>query len=139
MTQGMQAYTLFVREGYRTAEEQQQILDDKIAAYRSEGYTKRMAEETAMEWVALLGTSEHQLGISVDINADTSKCSRDDVYNWLLENSYKYGFIQSFPSGKISITGVTNEPWHYRYVGKEAAETIHQSGMCLEEYIDTLD
>lgn len=98
-----------------------------------------MAEETAMEWVALPGTSEHQLGISVDINADTSKCSRDDVYNWLLENSYKYGFIQRYPSGKISITGVANEPWHYRYVGKEAAETIYQSGMCLEEYIDTLD
>ena len=48
---------------------------------------------TAMEWVALPGTSEHQLGISVDINTDTSKYSRDDVYNWLFENSYKYGFI----------------------------------------------
>lgn len=129
----------YVREGYRTTEEQQQILEDKIAAYRREGYTKRMAEETAMEWVALPGTSEHQLGIAVDINSDTSKCSRDDVYNWLLENSYKYGFIQRYPSGKTSITGVANEPWHYRYVGKEAAETIHQSGMCLEEYIDTLD
>ena len=46
-----------------------------------------------MEWVALLGTSEHQLGLAVNINADTSKCSRDDVYNWLLDNSYKYGFI----------------------------------------------
>ena len=94
----------FVRDGYRTAEEQQQILDDKIAAYRSEGYTKHMAEETAMEWGALPGTSEHQLGLAVDINADTSKCSRDDVYNWLLENSYKYGFIQRYPSGKTSIT-----------------------------------
>ena len=128
----------FVRDGYRTAEEQQQILDDKIAAYRSEGYTKHMAEETAMEWVALPGTSEHQLGLAVDINADTSKCSRDDVYNWLLENSYKYGFIQRYPSGKTSITGVANEPWHYRYVGKEAAEEIHQSGLCLEEYVENL-
>ena len=128
----------FVRDGYRTAEEQQQILDDKIAAYRSEGYTKHMAEETAMEWGALPGTSEHQLGLAVDINADTSKCSRDDVYNWLLENSYKYGFIQRYPSGKTSITGVANEPWHYRYVGKKAAEEIHQSGMCLEEYVENL-
>ena len=128
----------FVRDGYRTAEEQQQILDDKIDAYRSEGYTKHMAEETAMEWVALPGTSEHQLGLAVDINADTSKCSRDDVYNWLLDNSYKYGFIQRYPSGKTSITGVANEPWHYRYVGKEAAEEIHQSGLCLEEYVENL-
>lgn len=107
-------------------------------AYRSEGYTKHMAEETAMEWVALPGTSEHQLGLAVDINADTSKCSRDDVYNWLLDNSYKYGFIQRYPSGKTSITGVANEPWHYRYVGKEAAEEIHQSGLCLEEYVENL-
>lgn len=75
---------------------------------------------------------------AVDINADTSKCSRDDVYNWLLENSYKYGFIQRYPSGKTSITGVANEPWHYRYVGKKAAEEIHQSGMCLEEYVENL-
>lgn len=130
---------IIIREGYQTTEEQQQILEDKIAAYRSEGYTKRMAEETAMEWVALPGTSEYQLGISADINTDTSKCSRDDVYNWLFENSYKYGFIQRYPSGKTSITGVDNEQWRYRYVGKEAAETFHQSGMCLEEYIDTLD
>ena len=76
--------------------------------------------------------------LAVDINADTSKCSRDDVYNWLLENSYKYGFIQRYPSGKTSITGVANEPWHYRYVGKKAAEEIHQSGMCLEEYVENL-
>lgn len=56
----------------------------------------------------------------------------------VLENSYKYGFIQRYPSGKTSITGVANEPWHYRYVGKEAAEEIHQSGLCLEEYVENL-
>ena len=82
-----------------------------------------------LEWnkrlyIALPGASEHQLGLAVDINADTSKCSSDDVYKWLLENSYKYGFIQRYPSGKTSITGVANEPWHYRYVGKEAAAEI---------------
>ncbi len=128
----------FVREGYRTAEEQQATLDEKIQSYLNEGYTRRMAERTAKEWVAVPGTSEHQLGIAVDINADTTLCSRDDVYNWLSENAYKYGFIQRYPSGKTSITGVINEPWHYRYVGVEAAEEIYTSGMCLEEYIDTL-
>lgn len=71
----------FVRDGYRTAEEQQQILDDKIAAYRSEGYTKHMAEETAMEWGALPGTSEHQLGLAVDINAD-SVLEDDEGEQW---------------------------------------------------------
>ena len=61
-----------VREGYRTYEEQQKILDDKIKAYINEGYSQSRAERTAKEWVALPGTSEHQLGIAVDINADKS-------------------------------------------------------------------
>ena len=105
------------------------------------GYLKTSSREhlEVSELISTAITSWCSLGIAVDINADTSKCSRDDVYNWLLENSYKYGFIQRYPSGKTSITGVANEPWHYRYVGKDAAEAIHQSGMCLEEYIDTLD
>ena len=107
-----QGYSLFVREGYRTQEEQQ--------------------------WVAIPGTSEHQLGIAVDINADTTKSSSDDVYNWLAENAHTYGFIKRYPSNKTDITGVINEPWHYRYVGKEAASKIYSQGICLEEYIDTL-
>lgn len=64
-----------VREGYRTYDEQQKILDDKIKAYINEGYSQSRAERTAKEWVALPGTSEHQLGIAVDINADKSKSS----------------------------------------------------------------
>ena len=128
----------FVREGYRTAAEQQKTFDDKIQSYKNEGYTKRMAESLAKEWVALPGTSEHQLGLAVDINADTSRCSRDDLYNWLAENAHEYGFIQRYPSGKTSITGILNEPWHYRYVGKEAALEIYSRGICLEEYIELL-
>lgn len=72
-----------VREGYRTAEEQQEILDDKIQSYINQGYSQVKAERTAKEWVVLPGTSEHQLGIAVDINADKSKCSNEDVYEWL--------------------------------------------------------
>ena len=74
-----------------------------------------------------------------DINADTTKSSSDDVYSWLAENAHKYGFIKRYPSDKTDITGVINEPWHYRYVGKEAALEIYSQGMCLEEYIDTLE
>ena len=87
---------------------------------------------------AIPGTSEHQLGIAVDINADTTKSSSDDVYNWLAENAHTYGFIKRYPSNKTDITGVINEPWNYRYVGKEAASKIYSQGICLEEYIDTL-
>ena len=123
-----------VREGYRTAEEQQEILDDKIQIYINQGYSQVKAERTAKEWVALPGTSEHQLGIAVDINADKSKCSNEDVYGWLAENAYKYGFVLRYPPGKQKITGTSYEPWHYRYVGEEAAKEIYERGICLEEY-----
>ena len=133
-----QGYSLFVREGYRTQEEQQQLMDEKIEAYENEGKSKSEAKKLAEQWVAIHGTSEHQLGIAVDINADTTKSSSDDVYNWLAENAHTYGFIKRYPSNKTDITGVINEPWHYRYVGKEAASKIYSQGICLEEYIDTL-
>mgnify|MGYP000513741701 FL=1 len=133
-----QGYGLFVREGYRTQEEQQQLLDEKIEAYENEGKSKSEAKKLAEQWVAIPGTSEHQLGIAVDINADTTKSSSDDVYSWLAENAHKYGFIKRYPSDKTDITGVINEPWHYRYVGKEAALEIYSQGMCLEEYIQYL-
>lgn len=134
-----QGYGLFVREGYRTQEEQQQLMNEKIEAYENEGKSKSEAKKLAEQWVAIPGTSEHQLGIAVDINADTTKSSRDDVYNWLEENSHTYGFIKRYPSNKTDITGVINEPWHYRYVGKEAASAIYSQGICLEEYIETLE
>ena len=134
-----QGYGLFVREGYRTQEEQQQLMNEKIEAYENEGKSKSEAKKLAEQWVAIPGTSEHQLGIAVDINADTSKSSRDDVYKWLEENAHRYGFIKRYPSNKTDITGVINEPWHYRYVGKEAASAIYSQGICLEEYIETLE
>ena len=125
-----------VREGYRTEEEQQEILDDKIQTCINQGYSQSRAERTAKEWVALPGTSEHQLGIAVDINADKSKCSNEEVYAWLAENAYKYGFILRYPLGKQEITGTSYEPWHYRYVGEEAALEIYEQGICLEEYFE---
>ena len=125
-----------VREGYRTAEEQQEILDEKIQIYINQGYSQSRAERTAKEWVALPGTSEHQLGIAVDINADKSKRSNEEVYTWLAENAYKYGFILRYPMGKQEITGTSYEPWHYRYVGVEAARKIYEQQICLEEYME---
>lgn len=129
---------LFVREGYRTTQDQKQIMEERIQQYRNEGYSRSEAKELAEKYVAVPGTSEHELGIAVDINADTSKCSSDAVYTWLANNAYRYGFIKRYPSEKTEITGVNNEPWHYRYVGVEAAKEIQEKGICLEEYIDLL-
>lgn len=128
---------LYVREGYRTQEEQQQIMDDRIRQYENEGSTAEEAKKKAEEYVAIPGTSEHQLGLSVDINPENkSQESKDKVYGWLAANAYKYGFIKRYPSDKVDITGISNEPWHYRYVGKEAADEMQEKGLCLEEYLE---
>lgn len=122
-------------EGYRTHNEQQKMMNDKINAFLAEGYSAKKADELARDWVAVPGYSEHELGIAVDINADGSS-EPDEVYSWLADNAYKYGFIRRYPPGKERITGISNEPWHYRYVGTEAAEYIYEHDLTLEEYLD---
>lgn len=124
-----------VASGYRTTEKQQSLMDEKINDYEDEGYSAAEAKEKAEAWVAIPGTSEHQLGLSVDINADGIHSTGSKVYEWLDENAYKYGFIHRYPSDKTDITGIINEPWHYRYVGIEAAKEIKDQGVCLEEYL----
>lgn len=125
-----------VASGYRTAEEQQNLMDQKIADYRAEGYSAKEAITKAEAWVAIPGTSEHQLGIAVDINADGIHSTGDEVYEWLNQNAYKFGFICRYSPEKTDITGVIDEPWHYRYVGIEAATEIQSQGVCLEEYLN---
>lgn len=125
---------LIVGSGFRTREKQQSLLDQKIADYRAEGYGDDEAVALAEAWVALPGTSEHEIGICADINAEGSSTS-EEVYAWLAENAWQYGFILRYPEDKTDITGVIYEPWHYRYVGRDAAEEIWRSGLCLEEYL----
>lgn len=125
-----------VGEGYRTSEMQKQMMQEKIDAYMAEGYSKTVAKHQAKKYVAKAGTSEHELGIALDINASTdSSTTNDEVYQWLYDNAYKYGFILRYPEGKEEITSIDYEPWHYRYVGKQAAQEMYESGMTLEEYL----
>lgn len=130
-----QIYAVAV-SGYRTTETQQQLLNEKIEEYKLEGYSPEEANANAEAWVALPGTSEHQLGLSVDINADGISSSGDEVYEWLGQNAFKYGFIRRYPPAKTEVTGVIHEPWHYRYVGVKAATEIQEQGVCLEEYLE---
>lgn len=126
-----------VCSGYRTREVQQRLYDEEVKKYVRQGYTAQEAEELAKTWVAIPGTSEHEIGISVDINAMDERSTDQQVYEWLGQNSYKYGFILRYPQDKTDITGISHEPWHFRYVGKEAAEEIYTKGLCLEEYLGT--
>lgn len=127
-----------VREGYRTKEEQQEILDERIQRYIDEGCSKWRARRAALQYVAVPGYSEHHLGSAVDINADTSMSTNQDVYQWLAKHAHEYGFILRYPPGKEEVTGISYEPWHYRYVGMEAAKEIYEKNYCLEEYIGFL-
>ena len=128
-----------VGEGYRTHEQQEKMMQDKIDAFRSEGYSKKEARRLAEDWVAVPGTSEHELGIALDINAAIdSSTTHEEVYQWLYDNAYRYGFILRYPEGKEAVTGIDYEPWHYRYVGGEAARQIYEGGLTLEEYKNTI-
>lgn len=127
-----------VAAGYRTQEKQQSIMDERIQEYLDQGYSQEDAVAEAESWVAIPGTSEHQLGLAVDINADGINSAGYEVYDWLAEHAADYGFIQRYPEDKIDITGISNEPWHYRYVGVEAARDMVDKNLCLEEYVDQL-
>lgn len=128
-----------VASGYRTAKKQRELMDDKVDSFLAQGYSRSEAKSEAKKWVADVGYSEHQTGLAVDINADGVNSSGQQVYAWLADNAWKYGFILRYPEDKTEITKTDYEPWHYRYVGKEAAKEIYESGLCLEEYIGMMN
>ena len=119
--------------GYRTNEKQTELYEERIEEYKKDGYSEKEAITEAEKWVSVPGYSEHQIGLAVDINGATY-----DLYFGLQENSYKYGFIFRYPGNKTDITGISEEVWHYRYVGKEVAKEIYDKGICLEEYLENI-
>ena len=132
-----------VCSSYRTREKQQELFVRRVGRLTAAGYSEQDAVTEAGKWVAVPGTSEHQTGLALDIISSSYRVLDRDQENtaeqrWLMENSYKYGFILRYPSDKSEITGINYEPWHYRYVGKEAAKEIYEKGLCLEEYLEYL-
>ena len=125
--------------GYRTQETQQSLYDNKVQRLISSGMSEEEAKTEAAKAVAIPGTSEHQLGLAVDlVDANmqdlTSAQESTETQKWLMANSWRYGFIHRYPNGKTDITGIIYEPWHYRYVGKDAAQEIFNRDITLEEY-----
>ncbi|MBS7009404.1 M15 family metallopeptidase [Anaerostipes sp.] len=133
-----------VCSAYRTSERQSYLLEQDINKYLNQGYTENEAKRKAMMWVALPGRSEHQTGLAVDITAvdypvlDVTQEQRKEQ-QWLMKNSWRYGFILRYPKDKTGITKIGYEPWHYRYVGKKAAREMKKKNLCLEEYLDRLN
>ena len=129
-----------VCSAYRTEATQTRLYNNKVARVRASGVPEDQVEAEAARWVAKSGTSEHQTGLALDIVAASYQIldeKQEDTaeQQWLMENSWKYGFILRYPSEKSDVTGIGYEPWHYRYVGKAAAAEIHRTGVCLEEYL----
>lgn len=133
-------HSAFVCSSYRTNAHQTNLYNNEVKDYKNQGYSDEDAAVEAAKWVAIPGTSEHQTGLAVDIMSSyylvLDRGQEDTAeQQWLMANSYKYGFILRYPSDKSDITGIYYEPWHYRYVGKKAAKEIFEKGICFEEYL----
>ena len=132
-----------VVSAYRSHSYQAGLFERRIQRFIDQGYSREEATIEAAKRVAVPGTSEHELGLAldiVDVNYQNLDKKQEDTkaQKWLMANSWKYGFILRYPNEKSDVTGIIYEPWHYRYVGKELAKEIHESGLCLEEYFSSL-
>ena len=102
--------------------------------------TYESAREKVLTYSAEPGSSEHQSGLCIDFITSTmtdldETFASYPVYGWLCNNAHKFGFILRYPADKVDITGYSYEPWHYRFVGQQAAAEMYLSGQCLEEYL----
>ncbi len=125
---------------YRDSRTQARLFQNLVNKYTARGFSEVDARAVAGRAVAVPGTSEHQLGLAVDIvdlyNQNLNESQEDTaVQAWLMKNSWKYGFILRYPSDKGDLTGIQYEPWHYRYVGQETAKLMYEQELCLEEYL----
>ena len=134
------AYDLAVVSAYRPKEEQDILYWRKVKQYTDKGYSDLEAQKVGGTIVKRPGFSEHNCGLAMDVGGSgdytlEQTFANTPAYAWLIEHCADYGFILRFPEGKEDITGVIYEPWHYRYVGEEAARYIMDNDLCLEEYL----
>ena len=127
--------TLTPLSGHRRISTQKRNFENKIQYYMSQGNDKVKATQKAAEVILPPGTSEHNAGLSMDIISLDVSFENTEAFHWLQAHAEDYGFILRYPKGKEDFTKITYEPWHWRYVGKENAQKINQSGKCLEEYL----
>ena len=129
-----------IAAAYRSLEKQQNIWNMYYNRYRNQGYSKDDALALTQSRVATPGTSEHHLGLALDITGKEYYYSgyagsSDKVQTWLAEHCWEYGFILRYTEEKQDITGIMAEDWHFRYVGTEVSLDMKDSGLCLEEYL----
>ena len=131
---------LMICSAYRSYDRQKMLFNNKLNKLMSSGMTYLEAYKYGSMNVTVPGTSEHHLGLALDILSGSYTTMNDGFGDtkagkWLAENAPEYGFILRYPKGKEEITGIVYEPWHFRYVGTSYAKDITQRGVCLEEYL----
>ena len=132
-------YTYWIASGYRSIQIQQGLIDDHINTYISEGMSVEEAKNKTYEILEKANYSERHTGLAIDflssdnLNMDESQ-EMTEGNKWLRENCFKYGFILRYPRDRQAITNMSYEPWHFRYVGREASTFIHQNNLTLEEF-----
>ncbi len=134
---------LVICSPYRDMNRQTMLFGRKIQAYMAKGYSYMEAYKTTAHAVTVPGASEHQIGLALDIICDTYAALNEgfgdtEAGKWLNEHSAEYGFTLRYPKGKEYITGIEYEPWHFRYVGREAATVMKEKDICLEEFVERL-
>ena len=133
-----QGIKLWVSSGYRSNERQKELFSNKVRKYMGQGYTREESETLADTIVAKPGTSEHNLGLAVDLNGVRDDFCDTKEFAWLNENAANYGFILRYDNHKQKVTGKIYEPWHFRFVGQEHAKKMKEKDLCLEEYVSLL-
>ncbi|MBQ8965284.1 M15 family metallopeptidase [Ruminococcus sp.] len=131
---------LSVISGYRSEDYQQMLWEKEISAEMGRGLSYKEAAAKVGKTLALPGCSEHSTGLAADFGVRGSddidpRFNRTAEGRWLCRNCAEFGFILRYPPMKEHITGIDHEPWHFRYVGHEAAELMTRSGICLEEFL----
>ena len=131
---------LNLTSAYRSYDRQREVFDTTMKDWISKGYSPLDAYNETKKSVAVPGTSEHATGLAVDIISGQytgldDKQGDTAEQEWLMAHCQEYGFILRFPKDKSNVTGIVYEPWHYRYVGKEAAKKITEQGITLGEYL----
>lgn len=124
-----------ISAGYRSYAYQQQLFDEKVASYRSEGFSQANAVSATRQTVAEPGTSEHHTGLAFDITVAGVSFKGTEQQIWLHEHCWDYGFIVRYQEDKEDITGFLAECWHIRYVGLPHSTAMRDANQCLEEYL----
>lgn len=141
---GREGYEYWIASAYRSRDYQQGLVDEDVEKYMTKGFSYEEALRKTYEYTMPAGQSEHETGLALDILCSTNtemdeSQEREPGNLWLQEHCQEYGFILRYPKNKEEITKIEYEPWHFRYVGKEAAKLLTENNLTLEEYYEMLE